>query len=103
MVFSPFLIYYCFSKTQYILSLKNIEDLTQKENIYLNSEFIEGAGLINATIEIINDYLLLLSANNQIYLLYLNFDDKRNLKDMNLRKLNVFQGKDIEFHSVFIL
>lgn len=74
--------------------------MEEKENIYLNSEMLDEKGLININIEIINDYLLLLSTNNNLYLLNLNFDENRNFKDMNLRKLNVFLGKDIEFHSV---
>ena len=107
LVISPCLIYYCFSKTQYILSIKPFEYITtvyksliQKENLYVNPEIIDGAGLINANVEVINNWLLLLSTANDFFLLQLNFDENSNLKDMRLRKLNVFHGREIEFHSV---
>ena len=107
LVISPSLIYYCFSKNQYILSIKPFEYITtiyksliQKENLYINSEIINGPGLINCNIEAISESLLLLSTDNDLFLLQLNFEENRNLKDMRLRKLNVFHGKKIEFHSV---
>lgn len=104
---SPSLIYYCFSKIQYILSIKPLEyisntykSIIQKENLYINNELIPGPGLINANIEVINDCLLLLSTSNDLFLLQLSFEENRNLKDMRLKKMNVFQGREIDFHSV---
>ena len=104
---SPFLIYYCFSKNQYILSLKPLEyianaykSLIPKESLYQNSELLLGPGLVNVNIEVLSDCFLLLSTTNDLFLLQLIFEENRNLKEMKLKRLNAFQGREIDFHSV---
>lgn len=76
------------------------KSLIPKENLYANSEIVAGSGLVNVNIEVLNDCFILLSTTNDLFLLQLNFEENRNLKDMRLKKLNAFQGREIDFHSV---